>query len=81
MANYSDPIALVRAANALLDGALLNGQPYIRSIKGGKQHSPQGMAEGMQVVFVIEFEVSDDRSTRAPRLTPERGRSRLLGLH
>lgn len=53
-----DPMGLVRSFTALVDDARLDGKPYIRSVKGGKQHSPQSLHAGMQVVFVMEFEVS-----------------------
>ncbi|EIW70082.1 hypothetical protein TREMEDRAFT_29841, partial [Tremella mesenterica DSM 1558] len=33
-----------------------NGQRYIKSIRGGKQISPEGMDGGMQVVFIVEFD-------------------------
>ncbi|EJT52325.1 hypothetical protein A1Q1_04536 [Trichosporon asahii var. asahii CBS 2479] len=33
----------------------LDGRPYIRSLRGGKQTSPEKLDGGMQVVFLAEF--------------------------
>lgn len=35
-----------------------SGRPYMQSVKGGEQISPEGYDHGMQVVFVLEFYVS-----------------------
>lgn len=40
---------------ALQANCQLDGRPYIRSLKGGKQTSPEDLHGGMQVVFVAEF--------------------------
>ncbi|KLT38516.1 hypothetical protein CC85DRAFT_252880 [Cutaneotrichosporon oleaginosum] len=61
LAPSGDPQALVRAATSLPDTARLNGAPYIRRVTGGKQNSPLAMADGMHVVFVLEFACEADR--------------------
>ena len=49
---------LVSNMLALKDKCQRDGKPYIRELKGGKQHSPEGMHHDMDVVFVVTFEVS-----------------------
>lgn len=34
-----------------------SGETYIKSIRGGKNISIEGLDHGMQVIFVMEFEV------------------------
>lgn len=34
------------------------GKPYIKSLKAGRQNSPEGMTKGLDLIFVLEFEVS-----------------------
>jgi len=34
------------------------GKPYITSVKCGRQNSPEGMTKGLEMIFVLEFEVS-----------------------
>lgn len=36
-------------------------QPYILSIKGGKDHSPEGLQDGITHGFVVEFASTADR--------------------
>ncbi|KAI1429009.1 stress responsive A/B barrel domain-containing protein [Xylaria sp. FL1777] len=36
-------------------------KPYIRSLTGGKDNSPEGLQNGIQYAFVVEFENTDDR--------------------
>ncbi|KAJ2985255.1 hypothetical protein NUW58_g5634 [Xylaria curta] len=36
-------------------------QPYIRSLTGGKDNSPEGRQNGIQYAFVVEFESEADR--------------------
>ncbi|KAI0165865.1 stress responsive A/B barrel domain-containing protein [Xylariaceae sp. FL1272] len=36
-------------------------KPYIRSLTGGKDNSPEGMQNGIQYAFVAEFENEADR--------------------
>lgn len=43
---------------ALKEECHINGRKYIRSAHGGKQSSTEGHEKGMQVVFLLEFEVS-----------------------
>ncbi|GMK59357.1 hypothetical protein CspeluHIS016_0703720 [Cutaneotrichosporon spelunceum] len=45
---------------ALKERCTLKGKPYIRSVVGGKQSSPEGKDGGMQVVFLLEFENQAD---------------------
>jgi hypothetical protein len=33
------------------------GKPLITSFKCGKQNSPEGMTKGLEMIFVLEFEV------------------------
>ncbi|KAL1999291.1 hypothetical protein VTN02DRAFT_4732 [Thermoascus thermophilus] len=35
--------------------------PYLRSLVGGRENSPEGLANGFTHVFVSEFESEDDR--------------------
>ncbi|CAH0037698.1 unnamed protein product [Clonostachys solani] len=37
------------------------GKPYIKSILGGKDNSPEGLQDGITHVFIVEFEKSADR--------------------
>ncbi|VUC25446.1 unnamed protein product [Clonostachys rosea] len=37
------------------------GKPYIKSIIGGKDNSPEGLQDGITHVFIVEFEKSADR--------------------
>lgn len=32
-------------------------KPYIKSLKAGRQNSPEGMTKGLDLIFVLEFEV------------------------
>jgi hypothetical protein len=32
-------------------------KPYITSFRSGRQNSPEGMTKGMELIFVLEFEV------------------------
>jgi len=34
------------------------GKTYITSLKCGRQNSPEGMTKGLELIFVLEFEVS-----------------------
>ncbi|CAK7227522.1 hypothetical protein SBRCBS47491_006598 [Sporothrix bragantina] len=43
-------------------GCLQNEKPYIVSIKGGNQTSKEFMAQGMDLVFVMEFASEADRT-------------------
>ncbi|MCJ1347007.1 hypothetical protein MMC31_005227 [Peltigera leucophlebia] len=36
-------------------------QPYVKSIIGGKDNSPEGLQNGITHVFIAEFETDDDR--------------------
>ncbi|KAI1194399.1 stress responsive A/B barrel domain-containing protein [Nemania serpens] len=36
-------------------------KPYIRSLTGGKDNSPEGLQNGIQYAFVVEFETVADR--------------------
>ncbi|KAI1265184.1 stress responsive A/B barrel domain-containing protein [Xylariaceae sp. FL1019] len=36
-------------------------KPYIRSLTGGKDNSPEGLQNGIQYAFVVEFENEADR--------------------
>ncbi|KAL2022811.1 hypothetical protein VTK56DRAFT_4627 [Thermocarpiscus australiensis] len=36
-------------------------EPYIRSLKGGKDNSPEGLQNGMTHGFVVEFASAEDR--------------------
>lgn len=51
---------LITSIRALKDNCLhpRTGKPYILDLRGGKQISTEGLDRGMQVVFVMEFEVS-----------------------
>ncbi|KAL1744245.1 hypothetical protein HDZ31DRAFT_82840 [Schizophyllum fasciatum] len=51
-----DAIFKLQSTCARPDGTL-----YIRSIKGGKQNSKEGMDKGIEWVFVVEFENEKDR--------------------
>ncbi|KAI1114822.1 stress responsive A/B barrel domain-containing protein [Nemania sp. NC0429] len=35
--------------------------PYIKSLTGGKDNSPEGLQNGIQYAFVVEFESEADR--------------------
>jgi hypothetical protein len=61
---------------ALKEQCALDGRAYIRSAVGGRQSSPEGHEKGMQVVFVLEFEVR----RRGRGLTPDPGARGLLYL-
>ena len=37
-------------------------KPYIRTIKGGCDHSPEGLQRGMTHAFVLEFDSVEDRN-------------------
>ncbi|KAI9901964.1 hypothetical protein N3K66_003781 [Trichothecium roseum] len=37
------------------------GRPYIRSLTGGKDNSPEGRQDGITHAFVVEFESEEDR--------------------
>lgn len=32
-------------------------KPYIQSLKAGRQNSPEGKTKGLDLIFVLEFEV------------------------
>ncbi|KAI0112221.1 stress responsive A/B barrel domain-containing protein [Nemania sp. FL0031] len=36
-------------------------KPYIKSLTGGKDNSPEGLQNGIQYAFVVEFENTQDR--------------------
>ncbi|KAL4789288.1 hypothetical protein BDV19DRAFT_383238 [Aspergillus venezuelensis] len=36
-------------------------QPYIKSFRGGKNHSPEGFDRGYTHAFIAEFETPEDR--------------------
>ncbi|KAJ6497751.1 stress responsive A/B barrel domain-containing protein [Mycena sanguinolenta] len=36
-------------------------RPYIKSLTGGKDNSPEGLQNGIQYAFVVEFETTADR--------------------
>ncbi|KAI0970863.1 stress responsive A/B barrel domain-containing protein [Xylaria arbuscula] len=36
-------------------------KPYIKSLTGGKDNSPEGRQNGIQYAFVVEFESVEDR--------------------
>ncbi|KAI1353595.1 stress responsive A/B barrel domain-containing protein [Xylaria sp. FL0043] len=36
-------------------------KPYIKSFTGGKDNSPEGLQNGIQYAFVVEFESTEDR--------------------
>ncbi|KAI0539985.1 stress responsive A/B barrel domain-containing protein [Xylaria digitata] len=36
-------------------------KPYIKSLTGGKDNSPEGLQNGIQYAFVVEFESIEDR--------------------
>ncbi|KAI1192192.1 stress responsive A/B barrel domain-containing protein [Nemania serpens] len=36
-------------------------KPYIKSLTGGKDNSPEGLQNGIQYAFVVEFESTADR--------------------
>ncbi|TRM56907.1 stress responsive A/B barrel domain-containing protein [Schizophyllum amplum] len=63
------PSVAAEEQKAIIDGVLNlkptcvkpDGKPYIRSIKGGKQNSKEGMDKGIQWVFLVEFENEEDR--------------------
>ncbi|KAK0726248.1 stress responsive A/B barrel domain-containing protein [Apiosordaria backusii] len=48
---------------ALKDSCLhpTNNAPYIKSIKGGKDNSPEGLQNGITHGFVVEFSSVEDR--------------------
>lgn len=58
LSNEANLPKLTQSMMALKDSCVRNGTPYVRSIVGGKQTSPEGHCAGMQVVFIVEFEVS-----------------------
>ncbi|ROW06617.1 hypothetical protein VMCG_04244 [Cytospora schulzeri] len=37
------------------------GKPYIKSLTGGKNNSPEGINDGLEYAFVVEFENTEDR--------------------
>ncbi|KAF2965015.1 hypothetical protein GQX73_g8554 [Xylaria multiplex] len=54
---YADMLSLKDAC--LRDGTQ---KPYIKSLTGGKDNSPEGLQDGLQYAFVVEFENEDDRN-------------------
>ncbi|KAI1814407.1 stress responsive A/B barrel domain-containing protein [Poronia punctata] len=46
---------------ALKDNCLRSGQPYIKSLTGGPNHSPEGHEDAMQYGFVMQFDNEADR--------------------
>ncbi|KAK7057508.1 stress responsive A/B barrel domain-containing protein [Favolaschia claudopus] len=36
-------------------------KPYIKSVTGGKDNSPEGLQKGIEYAFVVEFESTADR--------------------
>ncbi|KAL0936894.1 stress responsive a b barrel domain-containing protein [Colletotrichum truncatum] len=36
-------------------------EPYIKSVSGGVDNSPEGLQDGITHVFVVEFESAEDR--------------------
>ncbi|KAK0663012.1 putative stress responsive A/B barrel domain protein [Cercophora samala] len=62
----ADPSDVKAACNrfiALKDTCLhpTSHTPYIKSIKGGKDNSPEGLQNGITHGFVVEFSSVDDR--------------------
>lgn len=53
--------ALSEGMLALKHQCVRDGKPYIRSAVGGKQTNKEGHDGGMQVVYLVEFEVSRGR--------------------
>ncbi|TGJ80267.1 hypothetical protein E0Z10_g8502 [Xylaria hypoxylon] len=49
---------------SLKDACLRDGtqKPYIKSLTGGKDNSPEGQQNGIQYAFVVEFDNEDDRN-------------------
>jgi len=45
---------------ALKDNCVRDGKPYILSVKGGKQTSPEAIAAEIDVVFVMEMGSQED---------------------
>ncbi|KAL1612431.1 hypothetical protein SLS60_000658 [Paraconiothyrium brasiliense] len=37
------------------------GAPYIKSIIGGKDNSPEGLQEGLSHAFIVQFASNEDR--------------------
>ena len=52
--------ALISSFEALAQGCIhpKTGVPYIKSFKAGRQNSPEEWTKGLELVFVLEFEVS-----------------------
>jgi len=50
---------IVSAFEALVEKSThpKTGKPLIQSFKCGKQNSPEGKTKGLEMVFVLEFEV------------------------
>lgn len=51
--------ALVASFEALAQQCLHpeTNKPYITSLKAGRQNSPEGRTKGLDLIFVLEFEV------------------------
>lgn len=60
LARAADLPALTERFLQLEQDCVLNGRRYIRSVRGGKQTSPEDHHGGMQVVFVAEFASQQD---------------------
>ena len=58
-ADASAQSTLISAFEALAEKCVneKTGKPLITSFKCGKQNSPEGMTKGLEMIFVLEFEV------------------------
>ena len=58
-ADQSAQSTLISAFEALAEKCVneKTGKPLITSFKCGKQNSPEGMTKGLEMIFVLEFEV------------------------
>ncbi|GAW19524.1 hypothetical protein EKO27_g8059 [Xylaria grammica] len=54
---YADMLSL--KDNCIRDGTQ---KPYIQSLTGGKDNSPEGLQNGIQYAFVVQFANEDDRN-------------------
>jgi hypothetical protein len=64
---HATPMAISRATADLLELKTLcvhplTQKPYIRGIKGGRDHSPEGLQRGMTHAFILEFDSVEDRN-------------------
>ncbi|KAK3374550.1 stress responsive A/B barrel domain-containing protein [Podospora didyma] len=63
----ANPHAVEVACNAFLalkDTCFLpnSARPYVKSMSGGKDNSPEGLQNGMTHAFVMQFDTADERS-------------------